>query len=58
MEPIDSHTQCIYLAQYQEYLVFFSLTTTVNEEELVPIQELNETIKNLDKKLGSRFTSE
>lgn len=58
LEPIDSHTQCIYLAQYQEYLVFFSVTTTVNEEELVPIRELNETIKNLDNRMGSRFTFE
>jgi hypothetical protein len=49
---VESHTQCIYLAQYREYLVLFNTTPIVEEKELITISELNELVKILDNKIG------
>jgi hypothetical protein len=53
MDSIDSHTQCIFLAQYKEYLVIFNTTTIVDEIEFVQISDLTQTIKKLDTKMLS-----
>jgi hypothetical protein len=42
---------CIYLAQYDEFLVFFSITKEVNGESTITIEQVASIVKAIDEKM-------
>ena len=45
-------TICMYLAQYQEFLVFFTITTEVDDEVMIDIDEIVHIVEAMDARMS------
>ena len=45
-------TDCIYLAQYQEFLVFFTITTERDDEVMIDIDEIVHIVEAMDARMS------
>lgn len=51
LDPSTHSTICVYLAQYDEFLIFFSAKMEIDGQTLITVSELEQVIEAIDRKM-------